>query len=56
MKLSNILIGVAGVAIGAGALYGYNKFIAGGAAQADDECTDEYEDDDVVDEEPATEE
>ena len=55
MKLSNILIGVAGIAVGAGALYGYNRFIAGGA-QADDECTDECEDDDVVDEEPATEE
>ena len=56
MKISNILIGVAGVAVGAGALYAYNRFI-GGAAQAD-ECTDEYEDDDVdvVDEEPATEE
>ena len=54
MKLSNILIGVAGIAIGAGALYGYNKFIAGDAP-ADDECTDECEDD-VVDEEPATEE
>jgi len=53
MKLSNILIGVAGIAIGAGALYGYNRFI-GGAAPAD-ECTDECEDDDV-DEEPATEE
>ena len=51
MKLSNILIGVAGVAIGAGAMYGYNKFIGGGAAPADDEC----EDDDVVDEEPAAE-
>ena len=55
MKLSNILIGVAGIAIGAGALYGYNRFIGGGAAPAD-ECTDECEDDDVVDEEPATEE
>jgi hypothetical protein len=54
MKLSNILIGVAGIAIGAGALYGYNRFI-GGAAPADDECADEC-DDDVVDEEPATEE
>ena len=54
MKLSNILIGVAGIAIGAGALYGYNRFI-GGAAPAD-ECTDDCEDDDVVDEEPATEE
>ena len=43
MKLSNILIGVAGIAIGAG-------------APADDECTDDCEDDDVVDEEPATEE
>ena len=52
MKLSNILIGVAGVAIGAGALYGYNKFIAGATA---DDCADECEDD-VVDEEPATEE
>lgn len=48
-----ILIGVAGIAIGAGALYGYNRFI-GGAASADD-CTDECEDDDVVDEEPAAE-
>lgn len=55
MKISNILIGVAGAVIGAGALYGYNKFIGGGAAPADDECTDEC-DDDVVDEEPATEE
>lgn len=49
-----ILIGVAGIAVGAGALYAYNRFI-GGAAQADDECTDECEDDDVVDEEPAAE-
>ena len=56
MKLSNILIGVAGVAVGAGALYAYNRFIGGGAAPADDECTDECEDDDVADEEPATEE
>ena len=55
MKISNILIGVAGAVIGAGALYGYNKFIGGGAAPADDECTDEC-DDDVVDDEPATEE
>ena len=55
MKLSNILIGVAGVAVGAGALFAYNKFIGGGAAPADDECMDEC-DDDVVDEEPATEE
>ena len=55
MKLSNILIGVAGVAVGAGALFAYNKFIGGGAAPADDECTDEC-DDDVADEEPATEE
>ena len=47
-----ILIGVAGVAVGAGALYAYNRFI-GGAASAD-ECTDEC-DDDVVDEEPAAE-
>nr|DAS69487.1 MAG TPA: hypothetical protein [Caudoviricetes sp.] len=54
MKLSSILIGVAGVAVGAGALYAYNRFI-GGAASADD-CADECEDDDVVDEEPATEE
>ena len=53
MKLSNILIGVAGVAVGAGALYAYNRFIGGGAAPAD-ECTDECEDDDV-DEEPAAE-
>ena len=50
-----IMIGVVGAVIGAGALYGYNKFIGGGAAPADDECTDEC-DDDVVDEEPATEE
>ena len=55
MKLSSILIGVAGVAVGAGALYAYNRFIGGGAASADD-CADECEDDDVVDEEPATEE
>ena len=55
MKISNILIGVAGVAVGAGALFAYNKFIGGGAAPADDECTDEC-DNDVVDEEPATEE
>ena len=54
MKISNILIGVAGVAVGAGALFAYNKFIGGGAAPADDECTDEC-DDDVVDEEPAAE-
>ena len=54
MKLSNILIGVVGVAVGAGALYGYNRFIAGGAS-ADDECMDEC-DDDVADEEPAAEE
>ena len=53
MKISNILIGVAGVAVGAGALYAYNRFIGNAPA---DECTDEYEDDDVVDEEPATEE
>ena len=31
MKLSSILIGVAGVAVGAGALYAYNRFIGGGA-------------------------
>ena len=49
-----IMIGVAGIAVGAGALYAYNRFIGGGAAPAD-ECTDEYEDDDVVDEEPAAE-
>ena len=49
-----ILIGVAGVAVGAGALYAYNRFIGGGAP-ADDECTDDCEDDDVVDEEPAAE-
>ena len=54
MKISNILIGVAGVAVGAGALFAYNKFIGGGAAPADDECTDEC-DDDVVDEEPTAE-
>lgn len=54
MKLSNILIGVAGIAVGAGALYGYNKFIAGNAPA--DDCADECEDDDVVDNEPATEE
>ena len=54
MKISNILIGVAGVAVGAGALFAYNKFIGGGAAPAED--AEEYEDDDVVDEEPATEE
>lgn len=53
MKLSNILIGVAGIAVGAGALFAYNKFIGGGAPAEDAE---EYEDDDVVDEEPATEE
>ena len=53
MKVSSILIGVAGIAIGAGALYGYNRFIGGGAAPADD-CADECEDD-VVDEEPAAE-
>ena len=53
MKLSNILIGVAGVAVGAGAFYAYNRFVGGAPT---DECTDEYEDDDVVDEEPATEE
>jgi len=40
MKVSSILIGVAGIAIGAGALYGYNRFIGGGAS---------------VDEEPAAE-
>ena len=49
-----IMIGVVGAVIGAGALYGYNKFIGGGAAPADDEC-DECEDDDVADEEPAAE-
>ena len=46
-----IMIGVVGAVIGAGALYGYNKFIGGGAAPAED--AEEYEDDDVVDEEPA---
>ena len=50
MKLSNILIGVAGIAVGAGAFYAYNRFIGGGAP------ADECEDDDVADEEPATEE
>lgn len=55
MKISNILIGIAGVAVGAGALFAYNKFIGGGAAPADDEC-DECEDDDVVDDEVTTEE
>ena len=53
MKISNILIGVVGAVIGAGALYGYNKFIGGGAAPAED--AEEYEDDDVVDEEPTAE-
>ena len=48
-----IMIGVVGAVIGAGALYGYNKFIGGGAAPADD--AEEYEDDDVVDEEPTAE-
>ena len=48
-----IMIGVAGIEVGAGAFYAYNRFI-GGAASAD-ECTDECEDDDVVDEEPAAE-
>lgn len=48
-----IMIGVVGAVIGAGALYGYNKFIGGGAAPAED--ADEYEDDDVVDEEPTAE-
>ena len=48
-----IMIGVVGAVIGAGALYGYNKFIGGGAAPAED--AEEYEDDDVVDEEPAAE-
>ena len=42
MKISNILIGVAGVAVGAGALFAYNKFIGGGAAPAED--AEEYED------------
>ena len=46
-----IMIGVVGAVIGAGALYGYNKFIGGGAAPAED--AEDYEDDDVVDEEPA---
>ena len=46
-----IMIGVVGAVIGAGALYGYNKFIGGGAAPAED--AEEYEDDDIVDEEPA---
>ena len=45
-----IMIGVAGIAVGAGAFYAYNRFIGGGAAPAD-EC----EDDDVADEEPAAE-
>ena len=49
-----IMIGVAGIAVGAGAFYAYNRFIGGGAAPAD-ECTDDCEDDDVVDEEPAAE-
>ena len=48
-----IMIGVVGAVIGAGALYGYNKFIGGGAAPAED--AEEYEDDDAVDEEPAAE-
>ena len=48
-----IMIGVAGIAVGAGAFYAYNRFIGGGAPA--DECMDEYEDDDVVDEEPAAE-
>lgn len=48
-----IMIGVVGAVIGAGALYGYNKFIGGGAAPAED--AEEYEDDDVVDEEPTAE-
>ena len=48
-----IMIGVVGAVIGAGALYGYNRFIGGGAAPADD--ADEYEDDEVVDEEPTAE-
>ena len=55
MKISNILIGAAGVAVGAGARIASNIFLGGGAAPADDECTDDC-DDDVVDEEPATEE
>ena len=48
-----IMIGVVGAVIGAGALYGYNKFIGGGAAPAED--AEEYENDDVVDEEPTAE-
>lgn len=48
-----IMIGVVGAVIGAGALYGYNRFIGGGAAPAED--AEEYEDDDVVDEEPTAE-
>ena len=48
-----IMIGVVGVAVGAGALFAYNKFIGGGAAPAED--AEEYEDDDVADEEPAAE-
>ena len=47
-----ILIGVAGIAVGAGAFYAYNRFVGGAPA---DDCADEYEDDDVADEEPAAE-
>ena len=47
-----IMIGVVGVAVGAAGFYAYNRFIGGAPA---DDCTDEYEDDDVVDEEPAAE-
>jgi len=41
MKLSSILIGVAGVAVGAGALYAYNRFIGGGGGVAGGRATEE---------------
>jgi hypothetical protein len=53
MKVSNILIGVVGAVVGAGALYAYNRFI-GGAAHADEFIDDDVMDDDVVEEEPAS--